>query len=272
MEIVAPPTPPAPIVPSEPLSDPRREAYCRARALHHESQRKAYILAGFAPLTANNNAWTLECEPEILHRIQALESEAARGIIADKQVFIAELLAMLRIDTEEMQRIERRPCTLCWDNAAVAAAMGSNLLAAPGVTVLPPDFMQPQSDCRACGGAGITRTVIAPTEQWAPIARKMLSKASTDKDGVTKVEFISRTWILEYLAKVLGWNIDKHVNLNANVDVPALKDASDADKAAFTDALFNPKPRAPTWIAQPVGGSGGVVLNTPSVDNVIDGD
>jgi hypothetical protein len=237
MEIAAPTTPPAPLVPSEPLSDPRREAYCIARALHHESKRNAYALAGFVATNANANAWHLECEPEVLRRIQALESEAARGIIADKQAYIAELLAMLRIDTDEMQRIVREVCPRCWDDAAIAAAMGSGLLCAPGVTVLPPDFTKPQPDCRGCKGRGVTSTVIAPTDEWSPLARKMLAEATTDKDGVTKVKFISRTWILEYLAKVLGWNVDKHINLNASVTVPAMKDLSDNEKLEFFKSL-----------------------------------
>lgn len=217
---------------SPPLADPRLEAFAQARARGLMLQ-PAYIAAGYSPLCANEHAWELEYRTGVKRRIQELQRAAAAEVVFEKRDEMLRLLQITQSDISEVVRPVLGPCAFCWDDATMLKALQDFAQDEKSM----PDFDKPELQCKRCRGKGTIRTEMADVSLWPPHIRRMLKSVSTDRYGVTTVEFESRQAAGAELAKLAGWIVDKSININANLNIDTAREVTPEEASALIGSL-----------------------------------
>jgi len=238
--VAAPPTvEPLPLMP-RPLSR-RQENYARCVAAgmsYAEAFRQAGCVAGSAGSQSGQIA-VMNREPRIRARIAQLRPAADAEAVST----IAERMAWLRMivnaDPEELTRVVRSPCDLCWTDSSIAAAYSAHFAPCEFLEARPalPDPTKPAPDCPHCRGRGIMHVEITPTDELSTAGRALYKSASQDKDGVIKVEMQSKADAAEMLNKLQSAYVTRSLNLNANVAIHAARDADPAAALKLFEAF-----------------------------------
>ena len=219
----------------------RQERYARCVATgmsYAEAFRQAALVASNANSMSRQIA-TLNRTPHVRARITELRQRADEQTVST----IAERMAWLRLivmaDPEELSRVVREPCDLCWPEAEIAAAYSAHFAPSPFVEERPglPDTTVPRDNCPRCRGDGHSRVVITPTAELSLSGRALYKGASQNEKGVITVEMQDQAAAADMLNKLQSAYVTRSLNLNANVAVHAARDANPADALKLFDAF-----------------------------------
>lgn len=181
-------------------------------------------------------------DPRIRQRVADLRASGE----ADPVSTIVERLAWLRLivnaDPNELRRIVREPCDLCWPEPEIAKAYAAHFAPSPFHDERPalPDTDKPRENCLRCKGDGYSRVVLTPTDELSPAARALFKSASQDKDGVIKIEMHDQIAAADMLNKLQSAYVTKSLNLNVNASVQAARDATPEDAMRLFDQFGAP--------------------------------
>jgi phage terminase small subunit len=234
----------APALPPMPPSLTRRqENYARCVAAGM-SYGEAFRQAGCVASTAGSRASQIagfNRHPDVRARIIELRKLADQETVST----IAERMSWLRLivtaDPEELTRVVRDPCDLCWPDAEIARAYAAHFAPTPFDPERPrdalPDTTKPRHGCQRCLGEGSARVVLTPTEDWSPGARALFKGAKQNEKGVIEIQTHDQLAAAEMLNKLQSAYVTRSLNLNANVAVHAARDASPEDALKLFDAF-----------------------------------
>jgi hypothetical protein len=219
----------------------RQEAYARCVALGL-SYAEAFRQAGCVASTSGSQSAqiaALNRTPHVRARITELRGKADEETVST----IAERMAWLRLivqaNPEELTRVVRDPCDLCWPEAEVARAFAAHFMPCEFVEERPelPDTKRPRHDCERCRGSGFARVVLTPTDELSPAGRALFKGASQNEKGVIEIETHDQMAAAEMLNKLQSAYVTRSLNLNANVAVHAARDATPEDALKLFDAF-----------------------------------
>lgn len=213
----------------------RQESYARACAAGM-SYAEAFRQAGLVASTSGSMSRQiseLNRTPKVAARIAELRVRADQDTVST----IAERMAWLRLiisaNPEELSRVVREPCDLCWPDAEIARAYATHFAPSPFHEERPalPDTKRPRSDCARCHGDGFARVVITPNDELSPAGRALFRGVSQDKDGVIKIDKHDQLAAAEMLNKLQSAYVTRSLNLNANIAIHAARDVSSTEDA-----------------------------------------
>lgn len=222
----------------------RQEAYARSVAAGM-SYAEAFRDAGLVASTSGSRSAQiaiLNRTPHVRARITELRARADQETVST----IAERMAWLRLivqaDPEELSRLVRDPCDLCWPDAEIARAWAAHFAPTEFHEERPalPDTTKPRHACQRCRGEGFTRVVLSPTEDWSPAARALYKGAKQNEKGVIEISTHDQVAAAEMLNKLQSAYVTRSLNLNANVAVHAARDASPEDALRLFDSFGTP--------------------------------
>jgi hypothetical protein len=222
-----------PALPPIPTLTRRQEAYARCVATGM-SYAEAFRQAGCVASTAGSMSQQIQGlnkTPHVRARIAELRVRADAEVVST----IAERMAWLRLivqaDPEELSRLVRDPCDLCWPEAEIAVAYAAHFTPCEFNEERPalPDTKRPRSNCQRCSGEGSARVVLTPTDELSPAARALFKGASQNEKGVIKIEMHDQMAAAEMLNKLQSAYVTRSLNINANMAIQAARDANPAD-------------------------------------------
>lgn len=244
---------------------PKAEAFAQRYTAHGNAAR-AYREAfdcspTMKPATARQRGYELAHEPAVAARIRELYEQAAKDTTISARARMVRLQEITEADPGEVVRTVAESCRLChgishqhqWRDEleyamAVAQAVNENAgLQAndPMRKPLPNDLggygfsphNEPHPDCPQCHGYGLPRVVITPTDQLSPSARRLVKAVRQKPDGSIEVMMHDALAASDQLNKMQGVYVDRSVSINANLNVPALKDMTQEQALDFLDSL-----------------------------------
>lgn len=219
----------------------RQENYARCVAAgmsYAEAFRQAGCVAGSAGSQSSQIA-DLNRNDRVRARIAELRVRADNETVST----IAERMAWLRLivtaNPEELTRVVREPCDLCWPEAEVARAFAAYFTPCELVEERPdlPDTKRPRNSCERCHGSGYARVVLTPTDELSPAGRALFKGASQNEKGVIEIETHDQMAAAEMLNKLQSAYVTRSLNINANMAVHAARDANPADALALFEAF-----------------------------------
>ena len=223
----------------------RQERYARCVATgmsYAEAFRQAALVASSAG-SMSRQIGALNKHPAVRARIAELRQRADEQTVST----IAERMAWLRLivmaDPEELSRVVREPCDLCWPEAEIAAAYSAHFAPSPFAEERPglPDTTVPRDNCPRCRGDGHSRVVITPTAELSPSGRALYKGASQNEKGVITVEMQDQAAAADMLNKLQSAYVTRSLNINANMAIQAARDANPEDALRLFDS-FNQSP------------------------------
>lgn len=223
-----------------------------------EAYRFAYDVAdSTAAATVRNNGYKTLAHPKVQARIRALRAELCARSLMSKEELIADLEAMANADINELMALTVVGCRHChgeahgyqWrDEAELARAVDAYMAALGTPKPLPlPDMAggfgykpdrAPNPDCPRCDGAGVTVVRLSNTADVSPGARKLYRGIELYQDGTVRKVLLNDPLAARIeLHRVKGMHIDRSINLNATISVPALKDVSTDEALAILESF-----------------------------------
>jgi hypothetical protein len=126
---------------------------------------------------------------------------------------------MATADVNELVRLDVGSCEQCWGEDADRSR-------------------DPNPDCAGCHGAGKPRVKFASTADVSPGARRLLRGVELFPDGkIKRLLFHDQTALRIELHRLRGLHIERSINVNATVNVPALDKMSREEQLAFLESL-----------------------------------
>jgi hypothetical protein len=208
---------------AQPILTPSQEAF----AIHYATfgvaeaaYRHAYNVTTTRRASVQHTAWQTLHHPKVATRITAIRNAAAVNELATRESLIADLEAMVNVDTTELIQLRVVPCPACWPTAdawtdAAAAALDAGHDA--------PAADEPNARCIVCAGAGRNVGQLTSTADLSLPARRMFKGLEFFPDGgVKRVLLHDAAQLRIELHKLKGLHIERSVSLNATVNVPAM--------------------------------------------------
>ena len=184
-----------------------------------DAYRHAYHTTTTRRASVQHAAWQTVHIPKVAARITALRNAQAADEMASRESLIADLEAMVNVDTNELMQLRVIPCLACWpaDTWEIAAATALDAgHEAPAAD-------EPRASCIPCGGAGRNVGYLTNTADLSPPARRMFKGLEFFPDGGLKRVLLHDAAQLRIeLHKLKGLHIERSVSVNAHVNVPAL--------------------------------------------------
>ena len=211
------------VLANTPLPNPRHEHFAQLVAAG-ESYKAAYLTAfpGSGPIV-RNNASRLASDPRVQDRVRALQLAAAKDATRDVRAYLQRLADIASANPGEIARVVIESCRVDAQAAALDAAAAEN---APM-----PDLTQPRPSCERCGGLGVRRVELRPTDELSGSARALLKSARQKADGSIEVHMHDQLAATRLLAELSGWLVTQNANLNLNATVPDAAAPVSADDA-----------------------------------------
>jgi hypothetical protein len=217
-----------------PLADPRYEIFAQ-RVAAGSSYKAAYEVAFpnaelSAASSARHNASRLAAHVDVQARVRGLTRAAAEGAMPAIRERIAALLDIASADPGELCRVVIESCGDCWPagpdgDEALAAAIDAAVAANGSM----PDPSEPRPSCTRCGGRGVRRVVLTPTDELSGSGRRLYKGARQKSDGSIEVQMHDALAATRLLAELSGWLVNQNLNLNANAAVQPTTPASVQD-------------------------------------------
>lgn len=219
----------------------RQENYARCVAAGM-SYAEAFREAGLVASTGGSRGRQISClnrTPKVAARITELRAKADVDTVSTIAERMAWLKLIIRADPDELRRIVREPCDLCWTDVAIARAYAAYFAPTPFHEERPalPDVSVPREGCERCRGDGHSRVVLTPTSDLSPAARALFKGASQDKDGVITVSMHDQLAAAEMLNKLQSAYVQRSLNMNVNASVHAARDVTPADALKLFEAF-----------------------------------
>ena len=205
----------------KPLQNPRYELFA-VRVAAGSSYKDAYSEAFPNPTTsARHNASRLARDISVRARIQALTRAAA----ASTQHLIVERLQQLAdiasADPSELARVVISPCKFCWPTGPTGdMVLAAALDDAAAANAPMPDTNQPRGSCDLCGGHGVQRVELTPTDELSGQARRLMKSCRQKADGSVEVTTHDALAAMRLHAELSGWLVTQNANLNINANAP----------------------------------------------------
>jgi hypothetical protein len=170
-------------------------------------------------------------DPRVRARINELRSSANAEVVSTYAERMTWLRMIVMADPNELTRVVRDPCDLCWPEAEIAKSFVAHFTPSPFVSERPalPDTQKPRHDCVRCRGDGVSRVVLTPTDELSPEGRALFKGATQDKDGAIKVQMHDQAVAADMLNRMQSAYVTRSLNINANVAVQPARDASPED-------------------------------------------
>lgn len=182
--------------------------------------RHAYDVQTTRRASVQHMAYRALHHPAIAARITALRNADAANELASRERLIADLEAMVNVDTNELMQLRVVPCPACWptpeawETAAVTALDAGH--EAPSVD-------DPNPRCIPCGGAGRNVGQLVSTADLSLPARRMFKGLEFFPDGgIKRVLLHDAAQLRVELHKLKGMHVDRSVSLNLNADLKPL--------------------------------------------------
>jgi hypothetical protein len=221
------------LVPATKVLTAKQEAF----AVHYatfgdpvQAYRHAYNSTTTRRASVQQAAWETLHHPAVSGRITALRNAAAAGDEAvSRERLIADLEAMVNVDTSEFMELRVVPCPVCWptpDAWTLAAA------AAIDVCRDAPSADEPNQSCMNCAGAGRNVGHLRNTADLSLPARRMFKGLEFFPDGgIKRVLLHDAAQLRIELHKLKGMHVDRSVSLNLNADIKPLKRGMSVEEA-----------------------------------------
>lgn len=203
-----------------------------------EAFRQAGLLAGSAGSQARQIG-DLNKHPGVRARIAELRVKADQEMTSTIAERMAWLRRIVNADPDELSRVVRDPCDLCWPEAEVARAFAAHFAPSPFTEERPelPDTTKPRNDCVHCRGDGIGRVVITPTAELSPEGRALFKGAKQNEKGVIEIQMHDQVAAADMLNKLQSAYVTRSLNMNVNASVHAARDANPADALKLFEAF-----------------------------------
>lgn len=224
------------------------------------SNYAAYMAAGYTTERGSAHAASsrLAASPKVQARIRELQAAAGERALMSTQDLIADLEQLATADVNELMSVTVGACRHCWSDplgsyhwrseSEMAAAVVRYMRSLTTPKPLPaPDTTgsygfdstrAPNDQCDHCGGAGVSRVRLANTADVSPGARKLYRGVELYQDGTVKRVLLADPLAARIeLHRVRGLHIDRSINLNATVQVPALKDLTREEQLSLLESL-----------------------------------
>jgi len=211
------------------LPDERQERFAQSVA-GGSSYCAAYRDAGYSH--HDGNASRLAAVPLVAARIRQLRTAAAEGRVQSIAARMDLLELIAHADPSELTRVVTDPCGECWDDHALAEAMG-RALADP--TLEQPNVDKPRHDCERCRGRGVQRVVLTPTDELSAAGRALFVSAKQDKDGCITIQTRDQQAAIAELNRMQDGSLAASRSLNANVHMGFIRPATEFDPARLEE-------------------------------------
>lgn len=181
--------------------------------------RHAYNVQTTRRASVQHMAYRALHHPTVAARITALRNTAAANELATRESLIADLEAMVNVDTNELMQLRVVPCPACWPPEAWETAAAAALDAGHE----PPGADEPNARCPVCVGAGRNVGQLTNTEDLSLPARRMFKGLEFFPDGgIKRVLLHDAAQLRVELHKLKGMHVDRSVSLNLNADIKPL--------------------------------------------------
>ena len=189
----------------------------RAAGLHTRHSTAVALSAGIHSLAHH---------PAVRRRVTALRAQLDEEPIANLNKRIAWLRLITSADPNELTRVIRVPCELCWTDKAIAEGYAAHFADCPILDERPPvpETTKPEPNCSRCEGRGVRYVELTPNDELTPAGRALFKSATQNEKGVIKVEIQDQLAAAKLLADLCGDIVTRSMNLNANVAVQAARD------------------------------------------------
>lgn len=219
----------------------RQESYARALSTgmsYAEAFRSAGLLASTVG-SMSQQIGSLNRNPAVRARVAELKAKFDDQLINSQIERMTMLRNIVVADPEELSKIVTDPCGNCWTDDTIAKAYAAHFSAVEEFDDRPPlpDQGKPRRDCPHCGGAGLSRVVLTPTDELSPEARALFRGAKQNDKGVIEILTHDKMVAADMLNRMQGVYINKSLNLNANVNVQAARDVAPEDAARLFEAF-----------------------------------
>jgi hypothetical protein len=196
--------------------------------------RHAYNVETTRRASVQQTAYRVLHHPAVAARITTLRNADAADELASRERLIADLEAMVNVDANELMQLRVVPCGGCWPADAWTLAAAAALDAGHE----PPSADEPNPQCAPCGGAGRNVGHLTNTADLSLPARRMFKGLEFFPDGgIKRVVMHDAAQLRIELHKLKGLHVDRSVNINANLNVPVLKDMTQAQALDFLESL-----------------------------------
>ena len=229
-----------PLLPRNALTQ-RQESFARCVAAGM-SYAEAFRSAGLLASTAGSmgaQIHALKRVPAVAARILELKADNDRELVSTAAERMARLRLIAIADPDELSKVVCDPCGACWPDSEVAKAYAAHFAPCEFHDERPalPDPTKPRHDCRGCGGSGIARVVLTPTDELSPAGRALFKGAKQNDKGTIEIQTHDQIAALDMLNKMQSTYISRSMNLNVNAAVPAARDATPEDALRLFDAF-----------------------------------
>lgn len=221
----------------------RQENYARCVATGM-SYAEAFRQAGCVASTAGSMSrqiQELNKLPKVAARIRDLKVSTDAEIASTDKERVAWLRLIVSADPEELTRVVREACDLCWTDESIAAAYSAHFAPTPfddgEERPALPDVAKPREACKHCRGDGVMRVVLTPTDELSPAGRALFRGASQDKDGVIKIDKHDQVVAMDMLNKMHSSYVTRSLNMNVNAAIQTARDVDPAEALKLFDAF-----------------------------------
>lgn len=232
---------PTSALPPQPLTR-RQESFARCVATGM-SYAEAFRQSGCLASTAggmSRQIQELKRTPGVQRRIKELKVATDEAIASTDKERVAWLRLIVSADPEELTRVVREACDLCWTDESIAAAYSAHFAPTPfdgEERAALPDVAKPREACKHCRGDGVMRVVLTPTDELSPAGRALFRGASQDKDGVIKIDKHDQVVAMDMLNKMHSSYVTRSLNMNVNAAIQTARDVDPAEALKLFDAF-----------------------------------
>jgi len=232
------------LLPAAPSLTPKQLAFSRAVCDHGNASRayrETYDTSGMNAGTIRRHAYRLMHRPDVAEVVRDMQAAAAEGTTVSLRSRIVSLQQLAEADASEIVQIRTFACRHCWgfqhryqwcdeNELAIAHEEAEQAIMQGATTTKRPDprggfgyspALEPREDCPRCLGLGETRTVLTPSSEWSPAARKLFKSARMKSDGTLEIEMESRAAASEQLARLSGWNVERSESRSVSLSMTA---------------------------------------------------
>lgn len=242
------------------LLTPKQEAFCRSY-IEGGNAAKAYrqafdVSPDASSQTIRQRAYELVHSPAVADRIRTLKAAAAEATVVSVRARMVHLQMIVDADPTELIRTVRECCRHCYSvghhyewrsEIEFALALDAHLASIGSPKPLPlPDAAggfeyrpdrAPNAACPVCSGNGELRTIVTPSDELSPSARALLKGVRHRANGEIEIMTHCKLTASDQLNRMQSAYVERSVSINANVNVPALKNMSHDEALDFLESL-----------------------------------
>lgn len=216
---------------------PKQAAFVSAYLEHGNASRayrEVFDASDMLPATIKRKAFELVHSANVANRVRTLQAAAAEHTVISVRARMVYLQQIVEADPSELVSIAGSNCRWCWGAvegeyqwrtphewslaAAQAYDAGKPIPTDAGGFGFRGDGA-PNPSCARCDGEGITRTVITPTDQLSPSARRLFKGARQKANGEIEILMHDQLAAADQLNRMQAAYTSVSLNANINASV-----------------------------------------------------